>query len=400
MDQAGNSGGRSVFLGVVSAPDNLTSWRRNARQTTLGLRSTLLLLGPFTPVLFLCTATSLGQVASQTAAQVDESRASTTVSPFSVSDERIFSSAPPFSSTAVNPQSAIHSPQSNGGFTTSKAKGSPAKFTLGSSVSGGSWIARESERELAEGQASQPSGADGQELAQKLSNPVASLISVPLQFNFDYGLGPEEDGFRFTMNFQPVIPISLNQDWNLISRTILPIMHQSDAIDTTSQSGLGDIVQSFFFSPNKTEPFIWGVGPALLIPTATDELLGTEKFGLGPTVVVLKQQGPWTFGALWSHIWSVAGADDRTDVNGTFLQPFLSYTTRTAWTYTFNLESTYDWEEEQWGVPIHVQVTKLLKFGKQPISLGGGLRSWATSPSGGPQGCGLRFIFTPLFPKG
>lgn len=293
---------------------------------------------------------------------------------------------------AENLQSAIRNPQSPDSPTMT--------FTMGSAVSGGSWFARESNRGVAEAQAKQPSGTDAQELAKKLSNPVASLISVPFQFNFDYGLGPEEDGFRFTMNFQPVIPISLNQDWNLISRTILPVIHQSDVFDTTSQTGIGDIVQSFFFSPSKTEPFVWGAGPALLIPTATDELLGAEKFGLGPTVVVLKQQGHWTYGALWNHIWSVAGADDRAKVNSTFIQPFLAYTTGTAWTYTFNLESTYDWEGEQWGVPIHVQVTKLLRFGKQPISIGGALRCWATSPGAGPEGCGFRFIVTPLFPKG
>src|SRR5215467_14574850 len=112
-----------------------------------------------------------------------------------------------------------------------------------------------------------PEGS-AQELAKKLSNPVASLISVPFQSNFDFGLGPNEDGFRYTLNFQPVIPITLTPNWNLISRTILPVIHQSDVVGTGSQTGLGDVVQSFFLSPNKTKPFIWGVGPAFLIPTA------------------------------------------------------------------------------------------------------------------------------------
>jgi hypothetical protein len=196
-----------------------------------------------------------------------------------------------------------------------------------------------------------------------------------------------------------VIPFSLNKVWNLISRTIVPFIHQDDVVGTSSQTGLGDVVQSLFFSPVKTEPFIWGVGPALLLPTATDEFLGTEKVGLGPTVVILKQSGHWTYGALWNHIWSVAGDDNRADVNSTFLQPFLSYTTKTAWTYTFNTESTYDWTGEQWLVPIHFQVTKLVRFGKQPVSLGGGLRCWATSPSGGPEGCGFRIVVVPLFPR-
>jgi len=240
---------------------------------------------------------------------------------------------------------------------------------------------------------------DAAALAKKLSNPVASLISVPFQNNFDFNMGSEDAGWRYTLNFQPVIPITLNQNWNLISRTILPIIHQDNVVETSGQTGLGDIVQSFFLSPAKTEPFIWGFGPVLLIPTATDDFLGTEKFGIGPTFVILKQQKGWTYGALLNHIWSVAGDTGRPDVNSTFLQPFLSYTTRTAWTFTVNTESTYDWTGEPWAVPIHFQVAKLVRFGKQPVSFGVALRCWATAPPGGPEGCGPRFIVTPLFPK-
>ena len=222
---------------------------------------------------------------------------------------------------------------------------------------------------------------------------------MPFQNNFDFKMGPADDGFRYTLNFQPVIPITLNAKWNLISRTIVPILHQNDVVGTSDQTGLGDIVQSFFLSPAKTEPFIWGFGPVLLIPSATNDFLGTEKFGIGPTLVILKQQKGWTYGALLNHIWSVAGKDSRPDVNSTFLQPFLSYTTRTAWTFTLNTESTYDWTAEQWSVPINFQVAKLVRFGKQPVSFGAGPRYWANSPSGGPEGWGLRFAVTLLFPK-
>jgi hypothetical protein len=115
--------------------------------------------------------------------------------------------------------------------------------------------------------------------------------------------------------------------------------------------------------------------------------------------VVLKQHKGWTVGMLMNHIWSVAGSGSRPDVNSTFLQPFVSYTTKTAWTFSLNTESTYDWTADKWGVPIHFQVSKLVRFAKQPVSIGGGPRCWATSPSGGPSGYGLRFVVTPLFPK-
>ena len=242
-------------------------------------------------------------------------------------------------------------------------------------------------------------GGDQAELAKKLSNPVASLISFPMQSNFDFKMGTGS-GWRYTLNVQPVIPIKLSDQWNLISRTIVPIIHQGNLTGPgSSQTGLGDTVQSFFFSPSKTEPLIWAVGPVVLIPTATNDALGTKKLGLGPTALALKQMNGWTYGVLANHIWSVAGKSSRSEVNSTFLQPFLSYNTRDAWTYSINTESTYDWASNSWAVPIHLSISKLVRFGKQPVSFGGGLRCWATAPVGGPHGCGLRIVVTALFPK-
>jgi hypothetical protein len=167
----------------------------------------------------------------------------------------------------------------------------------------------------------------------------------------------------------------------------------------TSQSGLGDTLQSFWFSPNKSEPFIWGVGAAILVPTATNTFLGGKQLGLGPTIVMLKQQHGWTVGMLWNHPLRVAGSSDRAKVNFDFIQPFLSYSTRDGWSYSLNTESSYDWTRNHWSVPIHFTVQKVVRFGKQPMQFGGALRCWATSPSGGPEGCGVRVVVTALFPK-
>jgi hypothetical protein len=246
------------------------------------------------------------------------------------------------------------------------------------------------------------SAATNEELAKKLSNPIASLVSIPIQLNYDSDIGQNDNGDRYQLNIQPVIPISLNNDWNIISRTILPVVSQDEIFSGAgSQSGLGDIVQSVFISP--TQPtasgWIWGAGPVLLLPTATDDFLGADTWGLGPTAVILKQTGPWTYGALANHIWSVAGDNDRQNISTTFLQPFLSYTTKEAVTFALNTESAYDWKSEQWTVPINFTATKVTKIGDQLVSLGGGLRYWAETTDGSPEGLGVRLIFTLLLPK-
>ena len=244
-----------------------------------------------------------------------------------------------------------------------------------------------------------PMHAQEADLAKKLANPIADLISVPIQSNYDFGVGPG-DGTKWTTNIQPVIPFGISEDWNVISRTILPVIDQeglAPAGDSLDEFGLGDTVQSFFFSPKESSP-IWGVGPVFMIPTATDSLLGTEKWSIGPTAVVLKQEGPWTYGALANHLWDFAGDDSRDSVNATYVQPFVAYITHTHTTFSLNTETTYDWQNDQWTVPVNILVSQLFKIGELPVQAFVGARYYAEKPDNGPE-WGLRFGLTFLFPK-
>lgn len=246
------------------------------------------------------------------------------------------------------------------------------------------------------------SAQDADELAKKLANPIASLTSVPFQFNFDDQVGADDEGQRTYVNVQPVIPVSISEDWNMISRTIVPVINQDDVFPGAgNQFGLGDTVQSLFFSPKALTAggWTWGVGPVFLLPTATDDLLGSEKWGVGPTAVALRQTATgWTYGALVNHIWSVAGDDDRADISATFLQPFLAKGLGKGRTVNVALESTYDWKNEQWTVPLNVGYSQVTRIGKQLVSYQGGLRYYLEAPDAGAE-WGVRFTFTLLFPK-
>jgi len=172
-----------------------------------------------------------------------------------------------------------------------------------------------------------------EELAIQLSNPVAALISVPFQFNYDQDIGSARNGTRNRLNIQPVVPFDLNAEWNVISRTIVPVVWQDNIFP--------------------------GAGPVFPLPTGSNNLLTADKWGAGPTGVVIRQQGPWTVRALANHIWSFAGNSSRADVNATFLQPFVTYTARTATTFSLQAESTYDWNGRQWAVTADKAVGKL-----------------------------------------
>jgi hypothetical protein len=247
----------------------------------------------------------------------------------------------------------------------------------------------------ASAQEAAPAGApDADELAKKLANPLAALISVPIQYNYDETFG--EDGYKHYVNVQPVIPVSISEDWNLISRTILPIIYQEDVIPGTDQSGLGDILPSLFFSPKAPTDagIIWGVGPAALLPTGSSDL-GADTWAVGPTAVVLKQQGKWTVGALANHLEDVSG---DAEISATFVQPFMAYALGKGRTLSFNTESTYDWEASQWTVPANLLFGQVMKLGGQLVNIQLGVRGYLDSPTGGPD-WGIRLALTLMYPR-
>lgn len=238
-------------------------------------------------------------------------------------------------------------------------------------------------------------------LAQELTNPLADLLTIPIQMSYDSGIGREDDGSKLQTNFQPVYPFQLTDDWNLISRTILPVTYQSDIVPGSgSQFGLGDINLSLFFSPRKPKGgVIWGVGPVFLLPTATDTLLGAEKWGAGPTAVVLAMRGRWTMGVLGNHIWSFGGEAQRTDISNTFIQPFVAYTWPNSWTFSVLSESTYNWKTEEWSVPVNVAIAKLVRLGRLPVSVQGGAGRWLQSPEAAAEGWRYRLQANIVLPK-
>ncbi len=240
--------------------------------------------------------------------------------------------------------------------------------------------------------------SDVGELAKELANPVASLISVPLQNNADFGIG-EWEGSRNTMNLQPVVPIAISSKVNLINRIIVPVISQYSITGPGErQAGLGDAVLSAFFSPsNSKNGFTWGAGPVFLLPIGTDDAFRTQKFGLGPTAVALKQIKGWTFGALANQIWTVG---DQPNLSQLFLQPFLVYNWPSGAGVGGNFELTQNWTTNNTLLWFNPTVTAVTSLGKQKIQLVAGPRFNLVAPDGGGANWGVRTVLVFLFPKG
>jgi len=235
------------------------------------------------------------------------------------------------------------------------------------------------------------------ELAKQTQNPVASLISVPLQGNWDFGLGDRE-ATGTLLNIQPVIPFGISKSTNVILRVIMPLTSQPGAAEARI-NGLGDIVATAFFSPVKSGRIIWGVGPVFLLPAATSNALGSEKFGIGPSVVALTQPGPFTVGILYNQIWSVSGANDRADVNSMFLQPFLNYNLGAGLSLGVSVEASANFEaDEAWTAPLLFSVSKVTLLGKRPVNLAVAAGPTIASPDGGAN-WRFRLVATFLFPR-
>ena len=207
------------------------------------------------------------------------------------------------------------------------------------------------------------------ELSKKTQNPVANIITLPSQNNLNYRLG-KYDQMGLLLNVQPVIPLHLTEDWNLITRTILPVIEQPYLTTSRTKGGIGDLMESLFLSPAKPGKFIWGLGPVFQFPTATDTMLGTGKWCMGPTLVGLVMPGRWVIGSLVNNIYSVGGDCDRVWVNQMTIQPFVNYNFNKGLALSYAPTITANWrggENNRWTVPLGLGMSKLFRVGTQPI---------------------------------
>ena len=244
-------------------------------------------------------------------------------------------------------------------------------------------------------------GPDSQELAKKLSNPISDLVSVPFQFNWENGVGPD-DGLRTVLNVQPVVPFRISERWNLIERWIMPYVSQPEYLGDAA--GLSDITFSSFLSPSTGKALIWGVGPVVTLPMTSDPAIGSGQWSAGPTLVLVKLQGSVLYGLLWNQLWSYATVSEKSRIatNQGFFQPFVAVTRPSGVTFTLQSEASANWnapnEDDTWTIPINLTVSKITTLGPFPFSVLGGAGVYVASPEGGPD-WKLRAAFTLILPR-
>jgi hypothetical protein len=213
---------------------------------------------------------------------------------------------------------------------------------------------------------------DTGDLAKASQNPIGNIVSLPFQNNTNFGLGPD-DAISNILNIQPVYPVSLSSNWNLVNRGIVPLIYREEVFPGTgSASGLGDISYTGFISPAKPGKLIWGVGPAFMFPTAQEDQFASEKWSAGAGVVILSMPGHWVLGVLVQNVWSFAGSDSAADVNQMLLQPIINYNFNKGWYFTSVPVITANWEadsDNRWTVPLGGGFGKITSWGKQPVDL-------------------------------
>jgi hypothetical protein len=246
------------------------------------------------------------------------------------------------------------------------------------------------------------SAEGGADLAQLVQNPIAKVISLPFQNNLNFGVGPDHDP-QDVLNIQPVLPVQINEDWNVISRTIIPVDYQPPSSPAGSGvGGISDINLALYFSPARTSSsLIWGIGPAFIFPSANHEVLGQGKFSAGISAVALTIRGPWLVGALVTQVASVSGLSYRRDVNQMLMQPFINYNFPRGWYLTSSPIITANWKAsgpQQWTVPLGAGGGRAFRVGKQAMNAQLQAFDDVTHPHGSGNWT-LRVQFQLLFPK-
>lgn len=239
---------------------------------------------------------------------------------------------------------------------------------------------------------------DHGELAKKLANPVSSLISIPMQNNVDFGIG-DFKGTSYSLNLQPVIPFSIGEKFNFITRWIVPIMSQYNTSGYgESKSGLGDAVITGFLSPKESKNGLtWGAGPVMLLPIGSDGL-SIEQLGIGPSLVVLKQSGGLTYGGLVNQIWGTGGKN-KINFSQFYINPFMAYNWKSGAGITAQLDWTHNWETSKSNIYFIPMFSGLTSFGKQKVSLSLGPRFNIIAPEGAKTKMGIRAGISLIFPK-